>query len=180
MIDDPGPGFDDQADEQGGSRSRRRGSGTDVALSSTPTHRLVTPPPVIDSDHPAGGALDRVAVITAEEARHHREARSELLRTRLWGVIAVPIGLVGAGAGLLSVASNNVKAGVPVVAALVGVLATAAVAYSANGMLRRWGASGARNGEARVPGGLGLITDALAEQRTDARRSAASTVLPDG
>lgn len=133
-------------------------------------------PSIIDSDQ-HGGAVDRVAIIAAEEARHRRETRGELLRTRLWGVVAIPVGLVGVGAGLLSVSSDNLKAGAPVVVAAVAAVVTAIVAHSAGGMLRR--GAGARRGSG-VPGGLGLITDALADQRGDARRSAASTVLPDG
>jgi hypothetical protein len=171
--------FSDPADDPGGSRSRRRGSGTDVTLSASPTQQRVTPP-IVEADPPALGATDRVAIITAEEARHHREARSELLRTRLWGVVAIPIGLVGVGAGLVSVAADNVKAGAPVIAAVIGVLATLAVAYSTSGALRRRSASGTGAGGAGIPGGLSLITGTLAVQRTDARLSAASTVLPDG
>jgi cell division protein FtsW (lipid II flippase) len=111
-------------------------------------------------------------ILAAAESRYHREERLDVAQTRLWGLVALVVGLAGSGAALFSVTSDTVKVVVPIAAAIVGVLVGVAAAYAPHGTLRRWLPRGARAGQPAPPDSLARIGDALEDQRRDARRSA--------
>jgi uncharacterized protein YjeT (DUF2065 family) len=115
---------------------------------------------------------DRQAELTAAEARQASEEHAERAQTRLWGIVAVVIGLLGCGAGLLAATPDAFKAIVPVAAAIVGVLAGIAAAHAPHGTLRRRFVPSARREEPPTPTSLARVGDALAKQRRSARQAA--------
>ncbi len=138
---------------------RRRRSGTDVEVA----RGTITADDV---------SADRAVVLSAAEARYHREEHLDLAQTRAWGVVAVVVGLVGAGAALFAVSSDTVKIVIPIAVAIFGALAGVAAAYSPHGNLRHWVLPGARKTDDGGPDSLSRIGAALEDQRREARRSA--------
>jgi uncharacterized membrane protein YfcA len=112
-------------------------------------------------------AGERAAVLALAESHYHRRKQLELAQTRVWGVVAVAAGVIGAGAALLLATSSAWKALVPMVAALIAVVAAFIAAHE---RLRR----GRAARRARSPRSLGRIGNALAAQRRDARASASA------
>jgi hypothetical protein len=117
-------------------------------------------------------SAEHQAELNAAEARFAHEERAERAQTRVWGVVAVLIGLLGAGAGLLAATPDTLKAVLPIGLAILGVLVGLASAHAPQGTLRRWLSPSARRSEQPTPTSLARVGDALDKQRRGARQAA--------